>query len=257
MHFLILITLICLLWYFLKILAHFSKSIHQIVKKLSVYTLFFYKWIQASPATFAYVSIFCVSTLIQRTNSSHLIANLINESSTNLSRASEQPFIMFVDSALWVADKGAGLVFYVLIFLTVVSWAEQRYGSPRLIIIGITGHVIGSILTMLLELWAINNGMAPQSLATTTDVGVSYIMISTCAAALLLMRNKALLVGLLTLFAFIVGPLFFERSIWDMGHLFATIIGFSTSALSLKLLPLRKADTPAILLSKIQRGMTK
>lgn len=257
MLFLVSVLVICLIWYFLKSLAHFSSNILKLVRKCSVYTRFLHRWIQSAPATFTYTAIFCAFTLVQHTTSSHLIEILTNQNSTNIARTAKQPIAMFFDSALWVADEGAGLVIYVLIFMIFIAWAERHYGTPRMIVIGACGHVIGSVLTILLEIWAINTHRAPSSLAMTTDVGVSYIMVAGCAAAILLMRKKALILGLLAIFAFIVIPIFFDRSIWDMGHFFATTIGFIVAGISLKLVPLRQVSSPLNLLAEVRAEVSK
>ena len=232
----------------MRFLALFSRKIHDIVRKLSPYTLFVSKWLKSAPATFTYTAIFSAFRLIQGTSPSRLINILTKHSSTNIARVSDRPISVFFDSAFWVADNGAGLIIYVAIFWTIIVWAERKYGSPRIILITLAGHILASIATIFIELWAINSGHAPSSLAMTTDVGVSYIMVAGCAAAILLMRKWALFLSLLALASFILLPVLFEHSIWDMGHLFATLIGFIAASFLLRLSPLRKVNSPAELL---------
>ncbi|MGO3694621.1 MAG: rhomboid-like protein, partial [Lactococcus lactis] len=113
MIFLSTVLILCCTWYFLKFLAHFSRKIHDEVRKLSVYTHFLSKWLQSAPATFTYTAIFCAFTLVQRTAPQHLINILTNHSSTSIARVSDKPISTFFDSAFWVADNGAGLLIYV------------------------------------------------------------------------------------------------------------------------------------------------
>lgn len=47
-----------------------------------------------------------------------------------------------------------------------------------MIVITLSGHILASLTTIFLELWAINSGRAPSSLAMATDVGVSYILVA-------------------------------------------------------------------------------
>ena len=256
MIFLSTILILCCTWYFLKFLAHFSRKIHDEVRKLSVYTHFLSKWLQSAPATFTYTAIFCAFTLVQRTAPQHLINILTNHSSTSIARVSDKPISTFFDSAFWVADNGAGLLIYVAIFWTIIAWAERKYGSPRMIVITLSGHILASLTTIFLELWAINSGRAPSSLAMATDVGVSYIMVAGCAAAILLMKKWLHYIGLVAIGLFILLPLFINHSIWDTGHLFATIFGFISARLLLKLSPVRTVSSPYELLLKCRSELS-
>lgn len=256
MIFLSAVLILCCLWYLLKFLAHFSLKIHDLVRKLSLYTLFLAKWLQSAPATFTYTAIFCAFTLVQGTTPQRLINIITNHSSTSIARFSNRPISVFFDSAFWVADHGAGLILYVVIFWTVIAWAERKYGSPRIIFITLSGHILASIATIFIELWAINSGRAPSSLAMATDVGVSYILVAGCAAAILLMKKGMFWLSLIALGAFILFPIIFEHSIWDMGHLFATVIGFIFAKLLLSLSPIRKVSSPRELFKKCRAELS-
>ncbi|MEK4722813.1 rhomboid-like protein [Lactococcus sp. FSL W8-0209] len=145
---------------------------------------------------------------------------------------------------------------YVAIFWTIIAWAERKYGSPRMIVITLSGHILASLTTIFLELWAINSGRAPSSLAMATDVGVSYIMVAGCAAAILLMKKWLHYIGLVAIGLFILLPLFIDHSIWDTGHLFATIFGFISARLLLKLSPVRTVSSPYELLLKCRSELS-
>lgn len=78
-----------------EIFAHFSRKIHDIVRKLSPYTLFLSKWLQSAPATFTYTAIFCAFTLVQGTTPQHLINILTNHASTSIARVSDRQSLYF------------------------------------------------------------------------------------------------------------------------------------------------------------------
>ncbi|MCL2677180.1 MAG: hypothetical protein FWF42_03515 [Streptococcaceae bacterium] len=244
MVFIIILSIICCLWYFLKFLAHYWKRARQWVNKLTPYTKFIHAWAYSAPATFVYTAIFTVLAIIQKTTSTRLISIITRANSTNITKMDQQPISVLFNSAFWVADQAAGLVIYILLFITFVAWAERKYGTPRLILIGISGHVLGSLLMIAVEVWAINNGHAPASLANTTDVGVSYVLVACCSAAILLMRRWWLVFGILSFLAFIIGPFVVGRSIWNLGHFFASITGFIIAFVLLKLIPLREVRSP-------------
>ena len=190
-------------------------------------------WVLSAPATFTYVAIFSAFALVQETSPARIADLLTRLQGTNLRNLSMAPVTALVESAVWAADQGHGLILYVTVFVTVVAWAEHRYGTPRIILICAAGHVLGSGLTSQTDLWAIETGRTPADLALTIDVGVSYMMMAGCAGAVLLIRGwmlvivgPALAIGILT--AVVV-----SLPIWDLGHLLATVCGFCTAALIL------------------------
>lgn len=226
-------------WYVLRGLARWWAPAGRLVRRWSPYTLRAHAWVLAAPATFAYIGIFTASTVLQRSAPPRLIDLLTKIQSTNLHHLSLAPVEAMATSALWVADKGAGLSFYVVLYAGVVAWAEPRYGTGRLVLIGLCGHVFGSLLTAWVEYRAIQVGKAPERLAFTTDVGVSYIMVAGCAAAVLLMRGWWRWAGRLAIAAGVVLPVVVFHSLWNLGHLFATLSGGVVSWVVLRIAPAR------------------
>lgn len=240
-------------WYVLRALARRWQPARRAVERLSPYTRWLHGWVLAAPATFAYVAVFSISTLVQQSAPPRLINLLTRIQSTNLKHLSLDPVKAMVDSAFWVANKGTGLSFYILLFASVVAWAEQRYGTPRIILIGLCGHVFGSLLTALIEWHAIDSGRAPAALANTTDVGVSYIMVAGCVAAVILMRGWWRIAGVAGLSAGIVLPIFVTHTLWNFGHLFATLSGLIAALITLKFAPPR---TPADVTRRLTEAVT-
>lgn len=226
-------------WYLLRALAPHWPYGASAVRWLSPRTRGMHVWIVSAPATFGYIAIFTASTLVQRTAPPQLINLLTKMDSTSLTRLRLAPLSVIADSAIWVADHGTGLAAYVVGFATVVAWAERRYGTPRIIVICLAGHVFGTLLTARVELHAIQTGLAPASLANSTDVGVSYIMVAGLAAAVLVMQRRWQLVCGLALAAGVVAPVFISHTIWDLGHLLATLCGLAAAALMLLAAPPR------------------
>lgn len=231
-----------LLWYALKGVARFSAPAARAVDLISPWTRRLHAWVLSAPATFTYVAIFSASTFIQKTAPPTLVDLLVTSQSTNLVRLRTRPVSALIDSALWVSDQGAGLTGYILVFAIVVAVAERRFGTPRAILIGVGGHVCGSLLTAWVSAYAINAGLAPRSLMTTTDVGVSYVMVAGCGAAILVLsgwRQAVLAAGLV---AAVVVPIFISRTIWDLGHAFAMVCGMAIAAVLLLVAPPRVPD---------------
>jgi hypothetical protein len=231
---------LCVAWYLLGFLSRLSSSARRITDGLSPYTRRLHAWILSAPATFAYIAIFTALTLVQRTTPPRLIDLLTRMNSTSLSKLRHAPVAVLADSALWVADRGSGLALYVAVFGTVIAWAERRYGPPRMILICVSGHVLGSLFTALVELHAIESGRAPHKLAHATDVGVSYMMVAGSVAAVLLMRGWWRTAGIAALAVFVIWPVISNHTIWDLGHLLAMLSGLVIAAVSLLLSPPRR-----------------
>src|SRR5581483_4460139 len=133
-------------WHVLRGVARWSAPAGRLVLRWSPYTLRAQAWVLSAPATFGYIGVFTASTVLQRSAPPRLIDLLTKIQSTNLHHLSLAPVQAMATSALWVADKGAGLSFYIVLYAAVVAWAEQRYGTGRIVLIGVFGHVVGSLL---------------------------------------------------------------------------------------------------------------
>ncbi|MEU5882931.1 rhomboid-like protein [Spirillospora sp. NPDC047279] len=227
-------------WYVLCGLGRWFPWASGLVERWSPRTRWLHAWVLSAPATFTYVAIFTGSTLVQRTAPPKLIELLTTLQSTNLRNLARAPLEVLLDSMWWVADRGAGLVLYILLYVTVVAWGERRYGTPRMLVIGLSGHVFGSLLTAAVETRALRTGRAPAELAITTDVGVSYVMVAGCAAAVLLMRGRWLVAGVVSLVVGIVAPAVVMHTIWNLGHLFATSCGLLAAWALLRVAPARR-----------------
>ncbi len=237
------VSLLAVAWYALRAAARWSQRAARVVARVSPWTARLHQWVLASPATFAYIAVFTASTVIQRSVPPRLVEIVTTLDSTNLHHLSDQPVRVLVLSMLWVADRGVGYELYVAVFATVVAWAEQRFGTPRIIVIGVGGHVLASLLTALVEVHAIRTGLAPARLANTPDVGISYVMVAGCTAAVLALRGRARYVAAGVLSVLVLVPLVATHTIWDVGHLIAMLCGFLVTATALRVAPLRPALT--------------
>ncbi|NUU21827.1 MAG: hypothetical protein HOV68_10000 [Streptomycetaceae bacterium] len=235
----VVVLALVVLWYAVRGVAALWSPAAGLVGRLTPWTVRLRAWVLSAPATCTYIVLFTAGTFVQKTAPPKLIDLLTKVDSTNLWRLGDDPATVLVTSALWVADRGSGLAAYIAVFATVVAWAERRYGTPRLVLIAVSAHVLGSLCTARVERWAIDTGHAPHKLALATDVGVSYIMVGSCAAAVLVMHGWVRWAGVLALLVTVAVPVFASRTIWDLGHLLATLIGLGTAVLTLLVGPLR------------------
>ncbi|MDQ1750435.1 MAG: hypothetical protein QOE71_1491 [Pseudonocardiales bacterium] len=138
-----------------------------------------------------------------------------------------------------MADHGDGLNLYIIGFATAVAWAERRYGTPRLVAIAASGHVLGSLLTEAILRHAINHGEAPRKLEYATNVGVGFMLVAGMAGAVLAMRGRARIAAAAILLGILLTPMITSHTIWDFGHILAATCGLIVAALCRLTGPLR------------------
>ncbi|WP_194903725.1 rhomboid-like protein [Catenulispora rubra] len=231
-----------LFWYVLKALGRRVPSARRLVRRLTPWTGRLHAWILSAPATFCYIAVFTCFTLVQATTPPHLIDIMTTVNSTNLDQLHSHALTVLATSAFWVDDHGSGLDLYILAFATFGAFAERRWGTPRLAVIAVSGHVLGSLLTEAVLRSAIDRGRAPVRLENATDVGVSYILVASLAAAVLAMHGRARLAFAAVLLGILITPMITSGTVWDLGHIFAAICGLAVAALCRLAGPLRASQ---------------
>ena len=182
-------------------------------------------WFALAPVTFIYVTSWTVTTVIFQ-GTPETLAGVVNRfNSTNIVGLLHEPVRVLFTSAFIVADYGFFFIGYVVVYVLITARLEQRIGSARVLIVGAGSHVLGSLMTVAVEVVAIHFGLLSKSLVVTQDVGVSYVMVGTCGAYLFLVSDRwrwwftaGLVVG-------VVLPLVVQQSIWNLGHFLATCSG--------------------------------
>jgi hypothetical protein len=182
-------------------------------------------WFALAPVTFVYVATWTVTTVIFQ-GTPETLAGVVNRfNSTNIVGLLNDPVRVLFSSAFIVADYGYFFIGYVAVYVLIVARLEQRIGSARVLLVGAGSHVLGSLLTVAVEVVAIRADLLSKSMVLTQDVGVSYVMVGTCGAYLFLVGRRwrwwfagALAVG-------VVLPLVAVQSIWNLGHFLATCSG--------------------------------
>lgn len=185
------------------------------------------RWVWGAPVVFTYIATWTVTSVIQQGAPESLASLLSRYQSTNIAGLATQPGRVLFSSAFVVAENAAGFMFYVVIYVLIAARLEHRVGAPRFLFIAMTAHVLGSLLTVLVELWAIDNGHAPPALKFAKDVGVSYVMVGSLGAYLWLIGRRWLPWYSLALAAGVVLPMFISQTVWDLGHFLATALGIA------------------------------
>jgi hypothetical protein len=182
-------------------------------------------WVGRAPAVFTYVAIWTTTSVIQQGEPKLLADISARLASTNIHNLVQDPVRVLFASAFLVADYGFAYVAYIVIFAGVVARLEHRIGAARWLMVAVSAHVLGTLLTVVTEAKAIRLEAAGKTLVLTQDVGVSYVMVGSLGAYLWFVSRRwrwpysaALAVGIL-------GPLIAWHTIWDLGHFLATVVG--------------------------------
>lgn len=186
---------------------------------------FVVSYIRSSPATFIYLMILMITTLVMVTSSKQVVSLLLQEHSTNLNQLFANPLRVVILSAFWAPNYE--FLEWAVLFALVLAPAERWLGTKRWAVVFITGHVVAT-LGVAWGLWlAIRHGYASRHLENAIDVGVSYGFASVAAifSYRLPRRWGWWWAGALVMIA--VGALFVGRSFTDAGHLVAVFIGFA------------------------------
>lgn len=228
-------TVIAVLWFVVRAAARRDVSWAQRTYfRLDPYVQAAGQWFRSAPATFIYMAIWLATTILVQGSSVGLVDALTEMDSSNLAEVMRTPVRAILVSGLLVADRGAGLLAYVVVFVLIVARLEQRLGTPRTVIVWVSSHVLATLLVLLSEEWLIDTGVMRGTLATTLDVGVSYVMVGSLGAYMLLVSRRWRGWYYALLFIGIVGPVLIDRQVWDLGHLFATLIGLATGAILMR-----------------------
>jgi hypothetical protein len=196
-------------------------------------------WTSTAPATFVYLAVWTGTTMVAQGTPTALNDVMTRFNSTNVVGLIAEPVKSLVVSALLVADSGLFFIGYVAAYVLIVARLEHRLGAARTIMIWIAAHVGGSVLIVSLEAILIKANIASDKLALTTDVGVSYVMVGSLGAYLLLVSRKWRWWYAAALAGGTVGPLVVSQQIWDLGHFLATVLGIAAGAVALRIGPTR------------------
>lgn len=190
----------------------------------------------ATPFTLGYVAILICTTLYLNYGRRDLVDKMLALSSTDLPNLAKHLVSPFLTSTIWAADEpGASsfidLAVTTLIFCAIVASLERRVGSGRTALVFFTGHIVATVLTLIVTAVATANDMQPASAAHWLDVGVSYGFFAAWGALIVLRRGYSRFVTALALEGMIALIYFtdtmppFPSMLTTLGHLSAAHLG--------------------------------
>ena len=215
----------------------------RVVRVLGPYAAALRVRLSSAPMTVLYVASWSVTSVIQQ-GTPESIQNLVDRyNSTNLTLLAHNPVRVLFSSAFLVADRALGYTAYVVAYVAIVAALEHALGWRRLLVVWLVAHVLGSLATALTETLLIDSGTLAKSYTFASDVGVSYVLVGSCAAFVVCWRNRSRWVVLVGLSLALLIPLALTRTIWDLGHCYAAILGAAAGWLVTRGRPLARAAT--------------
>ncbi|MFI8939000.1 rhomboid-like protein [Streptomyces syringium] len=142
----------------------------------------------ATPFTFGYGLILLATALYTDFGDQATVDRLLRESSTDAAHLAEQPLLVLVASALWIA--GGIYSFYGVAFLLVVTALERRVGGARAAGVFLLGHVLATLATELPVAGAVAMGRLPAASMHRLDYGISFGLMACIGALSGLLRPR-------------------------------------------------------------------
>ena len=199
-------------------------------------------YVTSSPATFAYLLILSVTTMVLLSSSTRVVTLLLEEHSTNLHQLFNSPVRALALSAFWAPNYE--FLVWAILFALILAPAERWLGTRRWAVVFIAGHVLAT-LGVAWGLWfAIGHHYASAHLETAIDVGVSYGFAAVAAVFTFRLPRPWRWWWAGTLTAAAVTALLIGRTFTDSGHLLAVIIGFACYPLTRDVAVAERARAP-------------
>jgi hypothetical protein len=177
-----------------------------------------------APFTFVYVVLLGACSLLLTALGPARRDAVLQFSSTDVDHLTARPILALVSSALWI--DGIGDYIGVAVLLGIVGTVlERRIGTRWIIAIFASGHVIATLLTESSVALGVDMRWLPSGALSRIDVGISYGLAATLAAASVLLPGRWRYVGVLVAWAYLGSPLAFTYDMTSWGHVIALGIG--------------------------------
>ncbi|MEU1822597.1 rhomboid-like protein [Streptomyces abikoensis] len=134
-----------------------------------------------TPFTFCYGLILLGTAVYADFGDQATVDQLLRDSSTDAAHLTDQPLVVLVASALWVA--GGLYSAYGVAFALVLTALERRVGGARTAGVFLVGHVLATLATELPVAGAVAAGQLPESSLHRLDYGISFGLMA-CIGAL-------------------------------------------------------------------------
>ncbi|MGW1074284.1 rhomboid-like protein [Streptomyces sp. NPDC002537] len=196
-----------------------------------------------TPFTFVYGLVLLGTALYAELGDEETVNQLLRDSSTDAAHLAEQPLVVLVASALWVA--GGIYSLYGLLFALILSALERRVGPARAAGVFLLGHVLATLATELPVAGAVAAGRLPEASLHRLDYGISFgVMACTGALAGLLRRPAGWTLLLLAGLMCAQDLIEFADPLASWGHPIALLTGMACGPFIRDRVPLPRQRDP-------------
>ncbi|MFG2502341.1 rhomboid-like protein [Streptomyces sp. NPDC048441] len=180
-----------------------------------------------TPFTFGYAAVLAVTSLLTQYADPSLIATLHQHSSTDVAHLTQEPVLVLVASALWIAGGIASP--YAIGFLLVLTALERRIGALRTAGVFLLGHVVATLATEVPVGFSVLAGHLPDSSLHRLDYGISFGVAASVGALAGLFRPWLRCLVIAGFGGMLIDDLIaFTDPMTNWGHLLALSIGVAT-----------------------------
>jgi hypothetical protein len=125
-----------------------------------------------TPLTFGYALVLLLTSLFAEYGEPGSVSALLRASSTDIVHLAQQPGLVLVASALWIA--GGITSPYAVAFLLVLTALERQIGAVRTAGVFLLGHMVATLATELPVGLSVLAGHLPGSSLRRFDYGISF-----------------------------------------------------------------------------------
>ncbi|MEU6760991.1 rhomboid-like protein [Streptomyces sp. NPDC046853] len=180
-----------------------------------------------TPFTFGYAAVLALTSLLAQYADPALVSALHRHSSTDVAHLTQEPFLVLVASALWIAGGIASP--YAIGFLLVLTALERRIGPLRTAGVFLLGHVVATLATEVPVGLSVLAGHLPDSSLHRLDYGISFGVAASVGALAGLFRPWLRWLVLAGFGGMLIDDLIaFTDPMTNWGHLLALSIGVAT-----------------------------
>ncbi|MFE0104022.1 rhomboid-like protein [Streptomyces sp. NPDC059009] len=180
-----------------------------------------------TPFTFGYAAVLAGTSLLTQYADPSFVSGLQQGSSTDVAHLTQQPLLVLVASALWIA--GGITSPYAIGFLLVLTALERRIGALRTAGVFLLGHIVATLATEVPVGLSVLAGHLPDSSLHRLDYGISFGVAASVGALAGLLTPWLRWTVLAGFGWMLVDDLIaFTDPMTNWGHLLSLVIGVST-----------------------------
>jgi hypothetical protein len=133
-------------------------------------------------AAWGYLAIFTIGDITLALLSPGSRSAVQQWASTNIANLHHDPLGSFVVSALIPGEEFVAWPFLIALAL---FGANRVLGNWRTVLVCVTGHLLGTLVSEGIAAYRINQGLLPESAAHIIDIGPSYVVVAAITVAIL------------------------------------------------------------------------